>query len=1152
MEGKFIPYPAFEDKDFYEKIYYKKEFYDTIAPPLPDPADQSPETLGKIYRKDGDFSLLPQQRFLRNYISEATPYNGIFLFHETGTGKSCASIAIAERFRHRVEETGKRILIVVGRNIRDEFFKTIFHFDKESSKVSKRQVVQCTGRTYQLGEEARYLTEKQKRKLIEKMIHTYYEIIGHGQLVNQAKKIANWDGKEDSVTPSIQARLREHYSDRVMIVDEVHNRIDTEDQDDSTPTIMKVIIEATKNVKLVLMSATPMVNSPADIMFIMNLLRRNDKRDIVQPAIFFKDDKLRPEMSKKFQEYVKGYVSYVRAGDPPRFPYKLIPPEAQLASPTYQLYGEKIPEKKKMKSTKLILVPSSDYHFKTYRHVLEQEITSETGGLFSSTAQACNIVFPSQEEYGRYGNEGYGGKQSDVHPLLEVKDSRGEIAYQYAPWAEGFLLAEKIQTYSPKFYAIYQNILRSKGISYVYSDYLKSGVVSLALMLEENGFSPALLTGTEHHLLRSKSKKPPICYMCGETRHPPREDHTWSPARYILFTGSQELKQMEAAKISGYLNRKENMYGKLVKVLLGSKISGEGIDFKRIRQVHIVEGRFHQTKMDQVEGRAVRNGSHIDLPPEERNVDIFKYCLVPPKKIKGVLGKTETIDERLYALSEDKDRRIKEVVRLLKEAAVDCMFEHDNNVRLIRRTIHLQDSKGRNITFVTGDKPYSRECDYQKNCDYACVWKPKKMKMLLDKSTYGPEFAMADIEKAREHIQEIFRVNLAVDQKSLFSYLKKKAPGIDDIYIYMALELLMNPDGYYAVYDKYGREGYLLNRGDLYIYHPFVVRDTSAPSYYKKTPLAVKPSDVPFPVEMMEEKIDEKTVNKKTGEEVLREIWIRFQMMRKIMDMYTKKYEKYVNELYGITVDFLPDQWAVDMVCYLMSPRFEVSDFEKLGEKKEVELFAKGLIRYFSEQGNIMVKDDVLAVMVGGIAYQWGRTEYGSRKKDATWGKCDPDVESYMETEQKEYHRKKLWEKLAAIRIPAELTRTEYLQIVKNSKQFSEYVGTVEPMSQKQGFKFFKILDFTREEKIKRKDKERSKRSEIRGRVCSTFRNEYLSHVLDILEKDAGKLKDVTISENRGNKSIRMAVCARIEFLLRILNKNTPTIWFYRSEFLGE
>ena len=121
MSLDFIPYPDLDNGDFYKKIYYKKEFYDTKPDPLPDPSNQSNETVYKLFQKNKDFKLQSGQMFLRNYISDATPYKGVLVFHGTGTGKTCASIVIAERFHDRVNETGKKVLIIANPTIQNEF-----------------------------------------------------------------------------------------------------------------------------------------------------------------------------------------------------------------------------------------------------------------------------------------------------------------------------------------------------------------------------------------------------------------------------------------------------------------------------------------------------------------------------------------------------------------------------------------------------------------------------------------------------------------------------------------------------------------------------------------------------------------------------------------------------------------------------------------------------------------------------------------------------------------------------------------------------------------------------------------------------------------------------------------------------------------------
>lgn len=46
-----------------------------------------------------------------------------------------------------------------------------------------------------------------------------------------------------------------------------------------------------------------------------------------------------------------------------------------------------------------------------------------------------------------------------------------------------------------------------------------------------------------------------------------------------------------------------------------------------------MEPYWNQTRIEQVIGRGVRRNSHIALPPNERNVEIFRYFTVFSKKI---------------------------------------------------------------------------------------------------------------------------------------------------------------------------------------------------------------------------------------------------------------------------------------------------------------------------------------------------------------------------------------------------------------------------------------------------------------------------------------------------------------------------------------
>ena len=40
------------------------------------------------------------QKFIQKFMNHNTPYNGIFLWHGVGSGKTCTGITIAENFRN--------------------------------------------------------------------------------------------------------------------------------------------------------------------------------------------------------------------------------------------------------------------------------------------------------------------------------------------------------------------------------------------------------------------------------------------------------------------------------------------------------------------------------------------------------------------------------------------------------------------------------------------------------------------------------------------------------------------------------------------------------------------------------------------------------------------------------------------------------------------------------------------------------------------------------------------------------------------------------------------------------------------------------------------------------------------------------------------
>ena len=102
----------------------------------------------------------------------------------------------------------------------------------------------------------------------------------------------------------------------------------------------------------------------------------------------------------------------------------------------------------------------------------------------------------------------------------------------------------------------------------------------------------------------------------------------------------------------------DNSDGHKIKVIIGSTVAAEGMDFKNVRAVHVLEPWRHINKIEQVIGRGVRNCSHKDLLPEQRNVTIYLHNMM-------VGPSNGSFDTYLYRYCEDKAMEIGKITEKL-------------------------------------------------------------------------------------------------------------------------------------------------------------------------------------------------------------------------------------------------------------------------------------------------------------------------------------------------------------------------------------------------------------------------------------------------------------------------------------------------------
>ena len=251
-----------------------------------------------------------------------------------------------------------------------------------------------------------------------------------------------------------------------------------------------------------------------------------------------------------------------------------------------------------------------------------------------------------------------------------------------------FLTPEALQTYSPKFLHILENIQDPdyQGLHLVYSQFRTlEGIGLFCLTLEKNGFA------------RFSIKK-----NTSGVWHINIPEIDQGKQTYALYTGTETSEEKEMIRhiyngewddipesISMELRSKfkNNNMGEVIKVFMITSSGSEGINLRNTRYVHIMEPYWHPVRLEQVIGRARRICSHKSLPKALQTVEVFVYLMVFTETqllsdeaielkrkdlSKAVPRLPQTSDQYLYEISEIKAGLTTQLTDAIKETAFDC------------------------------------------------------------------------------------------------------------------------------------------------------------------------------------------------------------------------------------------------------------------------------------------------------------------------------------------------------------------------------------------------------------------------------------------------------------------------------------------------
>lgn len=581
-----------------------------------------------------DFKLQSSQRFLRRVMSPDSPTRSLLMVHGTGQGKTCTAIQIAESFIVRPEFQDKKVLVLANPSVQENFKTQIFDIsrvsvDPDGLLLSK----QCTGRRYldmiqrSQSESLRYTDKASQQRVMNvanKIIGEFYEFVGYLTFANQidtqhlASKTEN----------DLNAWIHDKFDNRLIIVDEAHNLKETTEAVSSKFVAMALekILKTAVGVTLVLLTATPMYDKFDEILYYFNLFlwneRKIDPKTLIKASdIFTEAGEFKTDQEQNFRRWCQDYVSFVKGENPFTFPFRLPPPDELVALPDRETDLENKPIKKQRKY--LVLTKS------VVSLLQEEAIKGLTVKAVTDSKLIC--VYPENKTF------------------RETFDkSEGAFAYK----TEKFLAPSKIALYSSKFALITNILSKTSGIVFVYSNIVESGAQLFAMCLEEHGYEPA----SGKRLLKDTSGEIPRA----------------SAGKYVLFTS--DISDSEIKKALVRLKRQENADGSDIRVVIASPKVSEGVDFRNVRQIHVLDPWFNMSRIEQVLGRGMRTCSHSTLPFEEQNCTVYLHVC------RYAENKQETVDEYIYRVFvEEKGTKIAKVKRAIMESAMDCELQQTTN-----------------------------------------------------------------------------------------------------------------------------------------------------------------------------------------------------------------------------------------------------------------------------------------------------------------------------------------------------------------------------------------------------------------------------------------------------------------------------------------
>ncbi len=611
------------------------------------------------------YELRKYQAFIGSYLDYRSPYKDILLYQGLGSGKTATALNIYNMLYNYNSEWNVFILI-----------KAALRDDPWLSDIKK------------------FIMDKydDKEMRFKNIIFIHYD-----------SPVADKDFIDKVKGADITKK-------NLYIIDEVHSFITNvftnivEKKGKRALTIYDYIQkekETNNNTRIILISGTPIVNDPYELVLIFNLLRPGifPTNETEFRELYIKSGKtsyLNPDTKNMFQRRIIGLVSYYK---PPEgntmAEQRLIIKKIEMSEYQKEIYNhfeaiEKALEKKKNNSN----ISSSAWKSKNK----------------SYTRQSCNFIFP-------FINKKINGENRPRPSKLNLDDDNSDKLY--GEFLEKLLKKMETKKDMTKFKQtifIYNNLINEYIMSFdnylmeiKNSDIINKHTLENDIELFKTQYNMKFKKFWKEHNNKSKllislynssckmiaslfymmKSKGPIMFFSNYVKMEGLElfkiylkyfgytnyndgSKGKDGFRYTEFHGDIDKEQRKINRV--LFNKDDNKYGDIIKLILFSPAGSVGISLMNVRQIHILDPYWNEVRITQVIGRGIRQCSHKLLPLNERKIDIYRYL--------SIMKDTEklTTDEKIYNKAKDKQNLIDSFLNVLKEISIDCNLFKEHNM----------------------------------------------------------------------------------------------------------------------------------------------------------------------------------------------------------------------------------------------------------------------------------------------------------------------------------------------------------------------------------------------------------------------------------------------------------------------------------------